>query len=240
MACRSWRWPAEPCPCHTRPRPSRPSPLLLLSPPPKEREEATGNKANTFLVPLALFPLSSSSLPSLSLLLALVPMARTPNSNTAWQPVNHPGSGERREERGRETGSGGCLVIYGSHSSEYWVKLGNGRGEKTGRWKGREVGDEERDLSVNSEQLLGCFWLQWEVRTEWPTKAKLLVLLMRFWNWLPQDLPFSAWVFRSVLSSGCGDKIWSFVSIYKRGALYYVFLCFYRSPLLSNIYGALT
>jgi len=49
------------------------------------------------------------------------------------------GSRERREERGGEMGSGGCLVIYGSHS-----KLATEREENVGvkMARGRRRGGE--------------------------------------------------------------------------------------------------
>jgi hypothetical protein len=109
---------------------------------------------------------------------------------------NHPGSRERREERGGEMGSGGCLVIYGSHS-----KVGNGKGRKRGvkRARGRRRGGE---FLVNSQKLLACF-----LAVIGAGQQKLLLFLMRFGNWLPQGLLFSAWFFRSLMSAGCGDKI---------------------------------
>ena len=232
MACRSWRWSAEPCPCHTRPRPPRPSPLPLLSPQPKEREEATGSKASTFLVPLAplfLPPLS----PPCPCFLHLYQWQGFP---TPTPLDNHPGSRERREERGRETGSGGCLVIYGSHSSEYWVKLGNGRGEKTGRWKGREVGDQERTcLWIANNYWVACGCNERYGRSG-QQKQNCLFSWCGFGTGCHKICLFLLWVFRSFLSSGCGDKIWSFVSIYRQGTVLCLFFVLLPlTALLSNI-----
>jgi len=55
---------------------------------------------------------------------------------------------------------------------------------------------------MDSQKLLACL-----LAVIGAGQQKLLLFLMRFGNWLPQDLPFSACFFRSLLSAGCGDKI---------------------------------
>lgn len=68
---------------------------------------------------------------------------------------NHPGSRERTEERGGEMGSGGCLVIYGSHSSKLATE-----GEENGEVKRARGRRREGEFLVNSQNFLACFWLQ--------------------------------------------------------------------------------
>ena len=81
-------------------------------------------------------------------------------------------------------GSGGCLVIYGSHS-----KLATEREENVGvkMARGRRRGGEVPCDFVNSQKLLACF-----LAVIGAGQQKLLLFLMRFGNWLPQDFPFSA------------------------------------------------
>jgi len=76
---------------------------MTLSPA-QEREEVTGSKV----------PLTLSLLFPRPCFLLLYQWQGLP---TPMPLDNHPGSRERREERGGEMGSGGCLVIYGSHIS---------------------------------------------------------------------------------------------------------------------------
>ena len=114
---------------------------------------------------------------------------------------NHPGWFQR--EKGRERRRDGQRwlprYIWISHLTR--VSWQRGKREENGVEKGggRRRGGE---FLMDSQKLLACL-----LAVIGAGQQKLLLFLMRFGNWLPQDLPFSACFFRSLLSAGCGDKI---------------------------------
>ena len=153
---------------------------MTLSPAQGERRSNWKRRRHLSSAPHSLPPL-----PSLSLLLALVPMARTPDSNAAWQPPWL--VPEREGKREAERWAAVVASLY-TDLTRSWQQ----KGKKTWGWKWREVGEGEGKFLVNSQKLLACF-----LAVTGAGQQKLLLFLMRFGNWLPQDLPFSAWFFRS-------------------------------------------
>lgn len=123
--------------------------LLLLSLPPREREEATGNKASTFLVSLAFFLLSP-----------LPVLASCSCTNGKDSQLQHRLTTTLVPEReGKREADRPAAVVAWLYMDLTRSKIGQRKGMEVKRaiGRGRRRGE---DLFVNSQQLLGCFWLQ--------------------------------------------------------------------------------